>query len=262
MRMRLLSLVPTPLLGVLVVVVAVALALGGLALARRSASVAALQSHNDVAGFIYAVLGVIYAVLAPFVLVIVWEEFRDARTGVAQEAETLIALGETSQQLPPAVGDPIVDAARRYAQALIADEWPRLAQGDSSPAVDRALADLGTAIHGVDPTDPRQAILYDQMLQQFNAIRMQRQELVTDSRLAVPPVLWLVLQLGAALVVGYTYLFGVARARAQVAMTVALTAIIALVLFVILVLDYPFTGDVRVEPDEIARALNVLATFR
>ncbi|HEU5432122.1 MAG TPA: hypothetical protein VFU81_10690, partial [Thermomicrobiales bacterium] len=79
---------------------------------------------------------------------------------------------------------------------------------------------------------------------------------------AVPPVLWLVLILGAALVIGYTYLYGVERLRAQLVMTIALTAIIALVLFVILVLDYPFTGDVRVEPDELTRALSALATFR
>ncbi|HEU0115753.1 MAG TPA: DUF4239 domain-containing protein [Thermomicrobiales bacterium] len=261
MVMRLLATVPTLLLGVAIVGLAIALAIAGLIVVRRFVPLPVLQAHNDVAGFIYAVLGVIYAVLAPFVLVIVWEEFRDARTGVAQEAEMLIALGETAQQLPPSIGGPIVDRAQRYARAVIADEWPRLAHGDSSPEVDRALADLGTAIHAVDPTDPRQAVVYDQLLQQFNDVRMQRQALVSDSRLAVPPVLWLVLVLGATLVVSYTYLYGVVRLQAQLAMTLALTAIIALVLFVILVLDYPFTGDVRVEPDELTRALNVLASF-
>ncbi len=262
MLMRLLSTVPTLLLGVAVIGAAVALAIGGLLLVRRFVPLPVLQAHNDVAGFIYAVLGVVYAVLAPFVLVIVWEEFKDARTGAAQEAEILIAIGETSQQLPPAIGGPIVDRARAYAEALITDEWPRLAHGDSSPEVDRALADLGAAIHVIDPTDPRQAILYDQLLQQFNALRMQRQALVVDSRLAVPPVLWLVLLLGAMLVVSYTYLYGVTRVRAQIVMTSTLTTIITLVLFVILVLDYPFTGDVRVPPDEIVRAVGVLATFR
>jgi hypothetical protein len=239
----------------------VLLAAGGLTLVRRFVPLPVLQEHNDVAGFIYAVLGVIYAVLAPFVLVIVWEEFRDARTGVSYETQVLIAVGETAQQLPPAVGAPIVDRARRYAQALITYEWPQLAQGQSSPEADRALADLGAAIHAVDPADPRQAILYDHLLQQYRDLSDQRQALISDSRLAVPPLLWLVLLLGALLVVSYTYLYGVARLRAQLVMTAALTAIIALVLFVILVLDYPFTGDVRVPPDALQRALNALAAY-
>ncbi|HEU5434483.1 MAG TPA: hypothetical protein VFU81_22615, partial [Thermomicrobiales bacterium] len=133
MVMGLLSSVPTLVLGVAMVGLAVALAIVGLMVVRRFVPLPVLQAHNDVAGFIYAVLGVIYAVLAPFVLVIVWEEFRDARTGVAQEAELLIAMGETSQQLPPAIGAPIVDRAQRYAQAVITDEWPRLAHGEASP---------------------------------------------------------------------------------------------------------------------------------
>lgn len=34
------------------------------------------QQHNDVAGFIYAVLGVVYAVLLGFVTLVVWEDFQ------------------------------------------------------------------------------------------------------------------------------------------------------------------------------------------
>jgi hypothetical protein len=37
------------------------------------------QKHNDVAGFIYAVLGVVYAVLLALVVIAVWEEFDAAK---------------------------------------------------------------------------------------------------------------------------------------------------------------------------------------
>ena len=37
-----------------------------------------MAKHNDVAGFIYAVIGVIYAVLLAFVVIVEWEMFRDA----------------------------------------------------------------------------------------------------------------------------------------------------------------------------------------
>lgn len=110
--------------------------------------------------------------------------------------------------------------------------------------MDTALGDLAAGIRAVDPSDPRQAIVYDHLLTELNALRGQREALAIDS--------------GGMVIVGYTYLYGVERLRAQVAMTGALTIIIALALFVILALDYPFTGDLHVRPDALVHALTAL----
>jgi hypothetical protein len=40
------------------------------------------QGHNDVAGFIYAVVGVIYAVLLALMVIAVWEDYEKARDTV------------------------------------------------------------------------------------------------------------------------------------------------------------------------------------
>ena len=50
---------------------------GGL-LVRRWVNVKVLEQHNDVAGFIYAVIGVLYAVVLGFTSVIIWERFAEA----------------------------------------------------------------------------------------------------------------------------------------------------------------------------------------
>jgi ABC-type multidrug transport system fused ATPase/permease subunit len=256
--MTLLSAVPTLVLGVVMVALTVLLAVAGLLLVRRAVPVSILAAHNDVAGFIYAVLGVLYAVLVPFVLVIVWEEFRDAQTDVAREAQILLAPQQEARHLPDPLAARLIDLERRYTQAVITDEWPRLAHGEQSPTVDTALENLAAGIRAVDPADPRQAVVYDHLLQQLDALGGQREAVAIDSRTAVPPLIWLVLLLGGLVVVGYTYLYGVERLRAQVAMTSALTIVIALALFVILALDYPFTGDLRVRPDDLVHILTAL----
>jgi hypothetical protein len=61
-------------------------ALGGLMLVERFVPVDSRLPHNDVAGFIYAALGVIYAVLLALVVIAVWEEYEAARVTVEQEA--------------------------------------------------------------------------------------------------------------------------------------------------------------------------------
>jgi hypothetical protein len=62
----------TVLYGVLVVGGCCLLALAGFELVHRLVPVASRQRHNDVAGFIYAALGVIYAVLLALVVITVW----------------------------------------------------------------------------------------------------------------------------------------------------------------------------------------------
>ena len=57
----------------------VAFAVGGLVLVQRLVPIERRQEHNDVAGFIYAVLGVAYAVLLGLMVVAVWQDWQDAR---------------------------------------------------------------------------------------------------------------------------------------------------------------------------------------
>jgi hypothetical protein len=48
--------------------------------------------NNEVAGFKFAVVGVFYAVLLAFVVVAVWEDYRDTETAVRNEAKALADL--------------------------------------------------------------------------------------------------------------------------------------------------------------------------
>ena len=59
------------LTGLLIVAVATVVAVGGLVLVQRLYSTERRKQHNDVAGFIYAVLGVSYAVLLGLMLIAV-----------------------------------------------------------------------------------------------------------------------------------------------------------------------------------------------
>src|SRR4029077_9116706 len=78
------------LIGVLFIVAGIPLlAVAGALLVRRWATVEVLARHNEVAGFIYAVIGVLYAVLLGFTAIIVWERFDEAQTNVEREANEL-----------------------------------------------------------------------------------------------------------------------------------------------------------------------------
>jgi len=62
----------------------------------------------------------------------------------------------------------------------------------------------------------------------------------------LPSILWAVLILGGLITVAFTFFFGSDNMIAQHIMTIMVAVLIALVLFTIFVLDFPFTGDLRV----------------
>jgi hypothetical protein len=62
------------------------LSMAGLILVRRWIGLDRLKTNNEVAGFKFATVGVLYAVLLAFAVLVVWEKFNRAEENVAQEA--------------------------------------------------------------------------------------------------------------------------------------------------------------------------------
>ena len=77
----------TAVYGVLVVGGVCLVSLVGFELVHRLVPAQSRQRHNDVAGFIYAALGVIYAVLLALVVIAVWQQYQAADATVEQEAK-------------------------------------------------------------------------------------------------------------------------------------------------------------------------------
>src|ERR687884_572093 len=104
--------------GLLIVAVAMLVAVGGLVLFQRLYSTERRKQHNDVAGFIYAVLGVAYAVLLGLMLIAVWEEWDAAAATATDEANELAEIFWLAHQLPAPEGRHIQELARSYAQVV------------------------------------------------------------------------------------------------------------------------------------------------
>ena len=78
----------------------VLVAVAGLVVVQRLVPPDRREAHNDVAGFIYAVLGVAYAVLLAFVAIAVWQDYETAQTNVQSEAHELAGVYFLASQLP------------------------------------------------------------------------------------------------------------------------------------------------------------------
>src|SRR5215207_1297892 len=125
------SVLLTIVYGVLVVGGTCLIALAGLEVVQRLVPATSRQPHNDVAGFIYAALGVIYAVLLALVVIAVWEEYGAASETVEQEANAVAEIFWLGNRLPEPEGAHLQELARSYAEEVVHNEWPLMEQGQA-----------------------------------------------------------------------------------------------------------------------------------
>jgi Protein of unknown function (DUF4239) len=241
--------------GVFLICVSVALAVGGLILVQRSVPIATRSKHNDVAGFIYAVLGVVYAVLLGLMVVAVWEEWNQAAHTADDEASALAEVFWMAARLPESRGHHTQELARSYAREVIDNEWTLMEQEKSSPKAWDLLDDLRASLQTFDPTTPEEQVVYEQGFERMRDLADARRDRLLEANQGLPAILWVVLVTGGIVVVSFTYLFGLDSTMIHLLMVASLALVISLVLFTVAALNFPFKGDITVHPEAMEQVL-------
>ena len=135
-----LNTLPLWLSGALLVGLTTLLAMAGPVLIRRRVSLDRLRVNNEVAGFKFATVGVLYAVLLAFAVIVVWEKFSEAENVVAREASALATLYRLADGIGGDPGSALRDSLGRYIRTAAAEDWPAMGRGTDSPATTRAWA--------------------------------------------------------------------------------------------------------------------------
>jgi hypothetical protein len=244
------------------------LSLGGLELVERFVPADSRRPHNDVAGFIYAALGVIYAVLLALVVIAVWEEYRAARETVEQEANAAADIFWLADRLPEPRGTHLQELLRSYAQEVVHREWPLMEQGQAplmtqergTPAGWTLIDDIRQSIQDFEPRTKAEEQLYAEGLDQLDTLSDARRMRLVAAEEGIPGVLWAVLVFGGIAAIGFTYLFGLESTWAHRLMVVTLAAVIGLVLFTIGTMEHPFSGGARIGTGAFELVLERLET--
>jgi hypothetical protein len=230
------------------------LSLGGLELVGHFVPAESRRPHNDVAGFIYAALGVIYAVLLALVVIAVWEEYDAASETVEQEANAAADIFWLADRLPEPRGTHVQELVRSYAQEVVEHEWPLMEQGEAplltqprgAPAGWTIVDEIRQDIQNFEPHTKAEEQLYAEGLDQVDTLADARRMRLVAAEEGVPGVLWAVLVFGGIAAVGFTYLFGLESTWAHRLMVATLAAVIGLVLFTIGAMEHPFSGGARI----------------
>ncbi|MDP9016717.1 MAG: DUF4239 domain-containing protein [Candidatus Eremiobacteraeota bacterium] len=240
---------PTWQFSILLTSIALCLTCGSHILMRRFVARDLLLRHNDVAGFVASLVGVIYAVLLSFVVIVVWQEY-DAATSIAQkEANAVADLYHLSYGMPDPLAAHIRGDLSNYINVMVRKEWPLMQHGESSHEADLVGHHILSHIIHFNPTSLAQAQIRDSGLKQVQVFFDARRDRLSANETSLPRILWMTLVIGALVTIGFTFFFGMESARLQVTMTAGLTLVIVAMFVLIIELDYPFRGDTRVQPE-------------
>ena len=211
-----------------------------------------LREHNELAGFIFAVIGVIYAVVLGFVAVGVWERFTAADDRTYDEASAITAVYRDARSFGN--WQLLRHDIRSYVHYTITIGWPALESGKASS--DSTSSEiLSRDVHHTPVRDLREAQVFGHMLERMSEALLDRDARLTEDASGLNGVMWMVVFVGGFITIAFSYLFGFLRTSMQLVMIGTLAFLIGLVIFLTMSLDFPFRGEIRVGPDAFERAL-------
>ncbi|HET6275638.1 MAG TPA: DUF4239 domain-containing protein [Candidatus Cybelea sp.] len=235
-------------LTVLVVVVAGFVLLH--AILQRRLKSEMLRRHNDVAGFLFSAVGVLYAVVLGFVVVVVWQKYDDAVSNVENEVDAVANLYHVVDAFPTNERNQIRAGLRAYAETVARVEWPLMNRDQEVPETGtRQLEEIAYMVDTFSPRNFKEFAAQQAGIANEQRLLDARRSRLIESVPAVPSVLWFALIAGALSMVAFCYIFGVENRSAQLMMTAILVGLIGMLFVVILEFSTPFSGSVRVSVD-------------
>jgi hypothetical protein len=249
---------PPPVSFFIISAITTFIALAGLYFVRRKYSADVLKENHEVAAIIFNAFGLFYGVLLAFVVFVTWSGYSDATKNLQLEANEVADIFHITQVFPDPAREMIRQTLLDYVTSVYNDELKRMAQGEISLHSNEAMLKLITLFYQVDEESVPNRQIYAEALKRLNNMAEYRRLRIFAGNDTVPGVVWLVLFVGSVISVSYTYFFGMKNIRAQYLIAGSLTVTITMILFLIYVLDHPFTGTSRVSAEPLKQVMQIL----
>jgi hypothetical protein len=207
------------------------------------------REHNDVAGFVFAGIGVMYGVLLAFVVIVASDGLDSARAITYDEANQLANVYWMSRGLPQAQGAAIQGLALNYARTVVGTEWPLMEKGEGSGQAQLLLDQMREDVLAFTPRTDQQEFVYEQELTSVNALSAARRNRLAAMNETIPEPMWVVLIIGGLITVGFCLLFGLQNKVVHAGMVASLAVLITISLLLVKNMQYPFAGDPHVGPE-------------
>ncbi|MEO8211174.1 MAG: DUF4239 domain-containing protein [bacterium] len=251
---------PTFLMCTFAILIGAGISITALLILRKKIHWESFKENHEVGGFLFNALGLIYAVLIAFVVFATWEDYNAARKYCDNEADVLQNLYLNTEGLPEENRAELKKKILDYIKTVIYDEWPLMARGEANPESRYKLIEIWKAYNNIDSLKTeKEKIFFGESLDKLNDITEFRRQRILSSQNHIPMIIWIVIILGAMTSIGFSLFFGTRSHLIQATMTSLFAITNAMVILMILALDHPFTGDIKITPEAFEQIFQYLS---
>lgn len=217
--------------------------------------------HNDITGWQISVLGTTYAVIVGFMLFAAWADYRAADMNADRESSCLINLYWSASGLPDAQRVQVRKLALEYAETIINDEWPAMAEDRISHQASDVMQRLWAAVSQSQSLNASQQVSLEHTMGELGQITEHRRIRQLQSQSTLPTILWIVLNVGAVITLLSACLFGSQRPLLHVLQVLTLALLLSLSLVAVADVNRPFRGAVHVLPTGFENAKRIFEKY-
>ena len=236
-------------MGVFFLYVGIVLLLSSLAVVvmlwlRRRIDGDVMRRNHEVAGYVYAVVGAIFAVTVALMVDTVHDEYIAGEKCLASESIAASSLYQLADWFPERGGKPLQQNLRDYVNAVVGPEWARMGQekARTAPEAEVAFSAIAVSLRNINPETVQQQAAYSEMIQRFTALREYRYTRLFGKRYELPfPLLFTVI-FGGVVTIGFTLFFSMHNTTAQALLIFFVSAMIWCNILIISEVQYPFNG--------------------
>lgn len=244
---------PNWLFGILTILVFVAFGVAGLFPTRRwvRRQHRVDHSHNDIVGYYLAAVTVFYGITLGLVAVGTWTSYSDVQTKVDREAEVVGGIYRDVGGYPEPIRDVLQGDLKDYTRYVIDISWPQQRRGIVPVGSGIFLERFQKSLLSFEPITVGQQILHAETYKQFNNLVEARRARLSAVTTGLPGSLWTLVILGAVISIAVTLFFDTLSLRMHVWMTILMSGLLGLMIFLVGTLDNPFRGKVSVGPGSL-----------
>jgi hypothetical protein len=203
---------------------------------------------NDVVIFAAANYGLIFAVLLGLLTVATCQTTKDLQDHVADEASSLSTMYHTADGYPEPVRSELKSELRDYTHYVIEKDWPAHRLGRTPQGGEHRLEAIRATLFSFEPKTKTQEVLHGEIIRQFNAMTVSREERLSAVASAMPGILWYVVIFGGVLTIVFLWMIHMDFVP-QIFLGVMTALFIGLMTFLIFAMDHPLQGAVSVGPE-------------
>ena len=247
--------VPELLVGFLIVVGTTGLAVLGLVVSRRFLPPEWLKQASG-KDQLFALAGRLYTMMLAFTVVFGWQQFGQAEKTTWSEAAAIGILIRDSEALPAAARPAVQQSLIAYTNDVANNEFPRMGRGELIEQQSDSLTRLWQSYLHVQPETASENTFYKESITTLGDLVSARKSRIASSEAAIPGAMWVLLLGGGLILLAMSCLLTAPDLKVYCIWVGLAGALLSLVLYLILLLEHAFVGDVSVGPEAYTRVLD------